>query len=871
MSASAGRLHSSLSTAGYNDGLGRRSLRFDREVGGMLEALELRPEFSLYEPLIRETARRLGTITDDRLAGARAIDRDGHGLVVCSPLVDGDRLEELLDARSIDEFASSGIEAAIGFMVQALPALALLHDNGIVHGTLAPGRLAVNASGRIVLLDCIYATALERLRLTRDRLWTTLEVAADVTAGGPRFDRGTDLRQLTLIAVAIALGRRLQAVPTPDLVGRLLQEVAEIAQIRAGERFASELRALCEGLMRVRPGSPPALREGLSEAVRLSRVLGTDACVAALANLAAPQLTSVDSPVPAPARPTIARPLAIVAAEPPPVTAAEFEEETVEEPQISLEVRDSVEISLDGLEEPDLHELGSGDDPAILVLDAHDTGSALFDWQPDTIVPRQQAPQLTTPPDAASADPHAFDWAPEPTPIVDAPEWPQVAATAPPTEPHASAPGATAPPEPVPQPSPEEEPPVAVPVMASEFASVAPVVPEVASPAPPPGIPLVRTPAPSPAAAPAAAATPPRPTEPEDRGGLKPYVPPPPRPTLPPPVVFTPPPAPPPPVAFTPAPVFTPPPAPVTVVVAQSPAVGAPAPLRLKPDPVPPRPQRILRDTDDDRAVQHRTLTFAQEPARKAPWKFVAAAVVVLAVGAFAGRPYFTGGTAPAATEAPPPEAPPVTSATKGGGLHIDTQPAGATVLLNGEDVGRTPLKLEDVKPGRHVVTLSTESAVVKRTVRIEAGKTVTLDVPVYSGWVAIYSPIRLHISEGSRMLGTTETTRVMLSPGRHELTLTNRELGYSAKETVDIVAGEERVLNIEPKGTVSVNALPWAEVWVDGTRMGETPLANLEVPLGTREFVFKHPTYGERRLTTTVTSKSPPLSVDFTRPGTRP
>jgi hypothetical protein len=120
-------------------------------------------------------------------------------------------------------------------------------------------------------------------------------------------------------------------------------------------------------------------------------------------------------------------------------------------------------------------------------------------------------------------------------------------------------------------------------------------------------------------------------------------------------------------------------------------------------------------------------------------------------------------------------------------------------------------------------------------------------------------------------MLGTTETTRVMLSPGRHELTLTNREHGYSAKQTVDIVAGEERVLNIEPKGSISVNALPWAEVWIDGTRMGETPLANLEVPLGTREFVFKHPTYGERRLTTTVTSKSPPLSVDFTRPGTRP
>ncbi len=110
-----------------------------------------------------------------------------------------------------------------------------------------------------------------------------------------------------------------------------------------------------------------------------------------------------------------------------------------------------------------------------------------------------------------------------------------------------------------------------------------------------------------------------------------------------------------------------------------------------------------------------------------------------------------------------------------------------------------------------------------------------------------------------------------MLSPGRHELTLVNREFGYSSRHSVDVEAGEERIINIEPKGQVSVNALPWAEVFVDGTRMGETPLANIQVPLGTREFVFKHPTYGERRVTATITSKSPPLSVDFTRPGTRP
>ena len=72
--------------------------------------------------------------------------------------------------------------------------------------------------------------------------------------------------------------------------------------------------------------------------------------------------------------------------------------------------------------------------------------------------------------------------------------------------------------------------------------------------------------------------------------------------------------------------------------------------------------------------------------------------------------------------------------------------------------------------------------------------------------------------------------------------------------------------MNVTPKGTVNVNAQPWAEVWVDGQRVGETPIANLEVSLGTREFVFKHPQYGERKTVTTVTSKPSAISIDFTR-----
>jgi serine/threonine-protein kinase len=50
------------------------------------------------------------------------------------------------------------------------------------------------------------------------------------------------------------------------------------------------------------------------------------------------------------------------------------------------------------------------------------------------------------------------------------------------------------------------------------------------------------------------------------------------------------------------------------------------------------------------------------------------------------------------------------------------------------------------------------------------------------------------------------------------------------------------------PDGRVSINALPWAEVWIDGSPIGETPLANLSLPVGQHEIVFRHPQLGERR-----------------------
>ena len=98
-----------------------------------------------------------------------------------------------------------------------------------------------------------------------------------------------------------------------------------------------------------------------------------------------------------------------------------------------------------------------------------------------------------------------------------------------------------------------------------------------------------------------------------------------------------------------------------------------------------------------------------------------------------------------------------------------------------------------------------------------------------------------------------------MLAAGQHELVFVNQALGYRAKRTVNIAAGRVTNFSLElPNGSVNLNAAPWAEVFIDGQRVGETPIGNLAVPIGAHEIVFRHPQFGERRHAVSVTAGVP-------------
>jgi hypothetical protein len=208
------------------------------------------------------------------------------------------------------------------------------------------------------------------------------------------------------------------------------------------------------------------------------------------------------------------------------------------------------------------------------------------------------------------------------------------------------------------------------------------------------------------------------------------------------------------------------------------------------------------------------------------------------------------------------------------GSLLVQSDPAGAHVTVDGVDHGVAPVSVADLAPGEHEVVLQTDGGTaVKQRVVIQAGVTSSVLAPVstatqgpVSGWLSVKAPVAVEVLENGRLIGTTEADRIMMAAGRHELELVNETLGYRVSKVVQVPAGKVLPLSIDmPQGSINLNAAPWAEVWVDGRRVGETPIGNLPISIGSHEIIFRHPQLGEKRQAVSVTLKAPVrLSVEM-------
>jgi hypothetical protein len=205
--------------------------------------------------------------------------------------------------------------------------------------------------------------------------------------------------------------------------------------------------------------------------------------------------------------------------------------------------------------------------------------------------------------------------------------------------------------------------------------------------------------------------------------------------------------------------------------------------------------------------------------------------------------------------------------ASSTGVLSIATTPPGATVEVDGVGRGLSPVDVAGLAPGDHSVSVFAGNRRFTEQVAVVAGRTTTLLVPVGRpenpagtvGFVTIAAPIELQVFDGDSLVGSSRNERIMIVPGRRALRLANPALGFERVVEVTVEAGATKKVTVPvPNGVLSVNAVPWAEVLLDGRVIGETPIANYAVPLGSHEILLRNPKFPERRQTVVVTLATP-------------
>ena len=133
------------------------------------------------------------------------------------------------------------------------------------------------------------------------------------------------------------------------------------------------------------------------------------------------------------------------------------------------------------------------------------------------------------------------------------------------------------------------------------------------------------------------------------------------------------------------------------------------------------------------------------------------------------------------------------------------------------------------------------------------------------SGWVAVFAPFEVSISEGNVGIQVDDRGRAMLAPGRHRLRFQNRALGYDETRNVDVKPTATTTINLLPQTTISVASSEPAEVLIDGTRAGDTPYDG-KIGLGIHTVTVRT-AEAERQLTVEATTTPVQLEVDFSKP----
>ncbi|MGB5810505.1 MAG: PEGA domain-containing protein [Polyangiales bacterium] len=211
----------------------------------------------------------------------------------------------------------------------------------------------------------------------------------------------------------------------------------------------------------------------------------------------------------------------------------------------------------------------------------------------------------------------------------------------------------------------------------------------------------------------------------------------------------------------------------------------------------------------------------------------------------------------------------------EGGSLLVSADVTGMPVFIDGQQRGATPLVVDGLAPGDHLVEIRSPGEGYQpfaKTVAITAGERTTLDAsiriqPDLGSLRVITNVPGAVVSLDGVDIGVSPAARGGLTPGEHVVMA--RATGYEpVEQNVTVVAGRERVVSVRfttastdiARILIRTN-VPAASIIIDGVDYGAPPVTIEPAELGTHTIAVRAEGYREVRRTCSV---SPSRNCDI-------
>ncbi len=167
--------------------------------------------------------------------------------------------------------------------------------------------------------------------------------------------------------------------------------------------------------------------------------------------------------------------------------------------------------------------------------------------------------------------------------------------------------------------------------------------------------------------------------------------------------------------------------------------------------------------------------------------------------------------------------------------------PAGETAAVRGEEPPKEPEpKPPEVAEAAPPPKPAEEPRSAEQAAKPKPKPVAAANAPAATGedgYLTLRTEPWADVYLGAEKLGTTPLIRAPIASGKRTVLLKNEKVGFTKKLTLNIEPGKElKQAVVVEQGSIAIEAPPGVEVWLDGARIGTTPLQPFDAVEGKHE-----------------------------------